>query len=139
NGGRTIYQLKDDFRNHFRDKAIADKMQNQIMQNVKITPREIEEFYAELAKDTLPPFPASVEMGQIVIKPDVDPDVENLAKEKLEQIRRDIVENGKSFELMAGIYGMDGTRNTGGEMEINRKEFDQQFVAAAYRLQPGEI
>ncbi len=40
---------------------------------------------------------------------------------------------------MAGIYGMDGTKDMGGEMDINRKEFDAQFVSAAYRLQPGEI
>ncbi len=139
NGGRTIYQIKDEFRSFFKDKTIAERMQNKIMENVKITPKEITEFFAELSKDTLPLFPATVEMGQIVIKPRVDPEVEKLAKEKLEKIRKDIVEDGKSFEMMAGIYSMDGTKDNGGELEINRKDFDQQFVSAAYRLQPGEI
>ncbi len=139
NGGRTIYQVKEEFRSFFKDKTIAERMQGKVMENVKITPKEITEFFAELSKDTLPLFPATVEMGQIVIKPPVDKDVEKLAKEKLENIRRDIVENGKSFEIMAGIYSMDGTKDNGGELDINRKEFDQQFVSAAYRLQPGEI
>jgi peptidyl-prolyl cis-trans isomerase SurA len=114
-------------------------MQGQIMEKVKVTPQEIEKFYSSLPQDSLPPYPATVEMGQIVIKPKVDPEVEQLAKEKLEGIRKEIVENGKSFATMAGIYGMDGTKDNGGELDINRKDFDAQFVSAAYRLQPGEI
>ncbi len=139
NGGRTVYQLKDQYRSFFKDKAIAEKMQGTIMEKVKVTPQEIDAFYASLPADSLPPYPASVEMGQIVMTPKVDPEVDKLAKEKLEGIRKEIVENGKSFATMAGIYGMDGTRDNGGLLTINRKEFDQQFVAAAYRLQPGEI
>lgn len=137
--GRTIYQLKDDYRDFFKDKLTAERMQGQIMQNVKITPQEVEAFFNKIPKDSLPPFPASVVVGQIVVKPKVDPEVEQLAKEKLEGIRKEIVDNGKSFATMAGIYGMDGTKDAGGEMDINRKEFDAQFVSAAYRLQPGEI
>ncbi len=137
--GRTIYQLKDDFRPFFKDKTIAERMQSEIMQNVKVTPAEITAFYEKIPKDSLPPFPATVEMGQIMVKPKINPEIEQLAKDKLENIRKDIVEGGKSFATMAGIYGMDGTKDNGGEMDINRKEFDAQFVAAAYRLQPGEI
>jgi peptidyl-prolyl cis-trans isomerase SurA len=139
NGGRTIYQLKDEYRSFFKDRTVAEKMQGQIMEKVKVTPQEIEKFYTSLPQDSLPPYPATVEMGQIVIKPKVDPEVEQLAKEKLEGIRKEIVENGKSFATMAGIYGMDGTKDNGGELDINRKDFDAQFVSAAYRLQPGEI
>lgn len=139
NGGRTIYQLKEEYRSFFKDKTIADKMQAQIMDKVRVTPQEIDAFYKGLPQDSLPPRPATVEMGQIVIKPAVDPEVDQLAKEKLEGIRKEIVENGKSFATMAGIYGMDGTKDNGGEMDINRKDFDPQFVSAAYRLQPGEI
>jgi len=138
-GNRTVYQIKDDYRSFFMDKTTAEKMQAKIMQNVKITPQEIDRFFKDLGTDSLPPFPATLELGQIVIKPKVDADVEQLTKEKLENIRKDIVENGKSFELMAGIYSMDGTRDNGGEMEIKRKEVDPTFATAAWRLQPGEI
>lgn len=140
NGGRTIYQLKDEYRSFFKDRSIAEKMQSQIMDKVKVTPQEIEKFYKDLPQDSLPPYPATVEMGQIVIKPKVDPEIDQLAKEKLEGIRKEIVENGKSFATMAGIYSMDGTKDNGGEIDIvDKKLLDQQFVSAAYRLQPGEI
>lgn len=140
NGGRTVYQLKDQYREFFKDQAIANRMQGIIMDKVKITPQEIDAYYKGLPQDSLPPFPATLEMGQIVITPKVSPEVDQLAKDKLEGIRKDIVENGKSFATMAGIYSMDGTKDNGGELSINRKDnLDQQFVAAAYRLQPGEI
>lgn len=138
-GGRTVYQLKEQYRSFFKDKAVADKMQAQIMEKVKVTPQEIDKFYKDIPQDSLPPYPATVEMGEIVITPKVDPEVEKIAKDKLEGIRKDIVENGKSFSTMAGIYSMDGTRDNGGLMNITRKEVDQQFAAAAFRLQPGEI
>jgi len=138
-GGRTVYQLKEQYRQFFKDKAVAEKMQAQIMEKVKITPQEIEKFYKDLPQDSLPPYPATVEMGQIVITPQVDPEVDKIARDKLEGIRKEIVENGKSFATMAGIYSMDGTRDNGGYMNIHRKEVDQQFAAAAFRLQPGEI
>lgn len=139
NGGRTIYQLKEEYRSFFKDKTIADKMQGEIMNKVRVTPQEIEAFFKSQPKDSLPLRPATVEMGQIVIKPAVDPEIDQLAKEKLEGIRKDIVENGRNFGTMAGLYGMDGTKDHGGELEINRKEVDPQFASAAFRLQPGEI
>ncbi|RYZ44995.1 MAG: peptidylprolyl isomerase, partial [Sphingobacteriales bacterium] len=139
NGGRTIYQLKDEYRSFFKDRSIAEKMQGHVMEKVKITPQEIDKFFKSLPQDSLPPYPATVEMGQIVIKPKVDPEIEALAKEKMEGIRKEIVDNGKSFATMAGIYGMDGTKDMGGEMEFQRKEVDPMFASAAFRLQPGEI
>lgn len=139
NGGRTIYQLKDEYRSFFKDKAIAEKMQGTLMDKIHATPQEIEAFFNSIPADSLPPYPATVEMGQIVIKPEVDPEVDQLAREKLEGIRKEIVENGKSFATMAGIYGMDATKDNGGELEINRKGVDPKFAAAAFRLQPGEI
>ncbi|MFT4063094.1 MAG: peptidylprolyl isomerase [Edaphocola sp.] len=140
NGGRTIYQLKDEFKSFFKDRQVADKMQNRVMENVKVTPVEVERFYKSLPQDSLPPFPASVEMGQIVIKPDAAPEIDQMTKEKLESIRKQIVEDGKSFATMAGIYSQDGTKDNGGELEIQRKgAFDPTFLSAAFRLQPGEI
>jgi peptidyl-prolyl cis-trans isomerase SurA len=138
-GGRSAYQLKEEFRDNFRNNAVASRMQSTLMEGVKITPQEVDTFFKALPADSLMPFPAMVEMGQIVIKPKVDAEVELIAKEKLEGIRKDIVENGKSFSSMAAMYSQDGTKDNGGEFEFTRKEVDPTFLSAAFRLQPGEI
>lgn len=138
--GQTIYQLKETYRSFFRDKLTADRMQQQIMADVAITPSEVKQFYNEIPADSLPLLPATIEMGEIVIKPTIDPAIEQLAKDKLEDIRKDIVSGGKSFATMASIYSMDPrSRNKGGQLVINRRDVDPQFAAAAFRLQPGEI
>ena len=35
--GRTIYQIKEDFRQSFRERKLAEKMRDKIVENVKIT------------------------------------------------------------------------------------------------------
>lgn len=137
--GQTIYQLKETYRSFFKDKLTAERMQQKIMNDVTITPSEVQTFFNDIPADSLPLLPATIEMGEIVVAPTIDPEIDELAKEKLEGIRKEIVTNGKSFSTMASIYSMDPSRNNGGLITINRKEVDPQFAAAAFRLQPGEI
>ena len=137
--GKTVYQMKEDSRAAVRDNLLATQMQSTLIQNVKVTPNEVQQFFNAIPEDELPFFPATVEVGQIAIHPDVAPEVEKYTMEKLEDIRKQIVEEGKDFGMMAGMYSQDDTKDNGGELTIDRKGFDPVFVSAAYKLQPGEI
>ncbi len=137
--GKTVYQMKEESRESVRDNLLATEMQAELIQNVKVTPNEVQQFFTAIPEDELPFFPASVEVGQIVVQPDVSPEVEKYTMGKLEDIRRQIVEDGKDFGMMAGMYSQDDTKDNGGELTIDRKGFDPVFVSAAYKLQPGEI
>ncbi len=37
--GKTVYQLKEDFKDGFRDRKLAQAMRNKIVEDVKITPK----------------------------------------------------------------------------------------------------
>ncbi len=141
--GKTIYQLKDGYRDAFREQLMAERMQSKILENVKITPAEVQSFYNKIPVDSLPFFPASVEVGQIVIDPPVSPELDSLARATLTDIRNQIVNEGKSFETMAGLYSADpGSRDNGGRYnDVNRTGggWAPEFVAAAFRLQNGEV
>lgn len=139
--GKTIYQLKDEYRNLFRDQLTAQRMQGQIMSNIKITPQEVRVFYDKVPKDSLPYYPSMVEVGQIVFKPAINKDVEDYAKEKLDGIRNDIISGTSAFDIMAGVYSEDpGSKDNGGDLGImGRDELVPEFAAAAFRLQNGEI
>lgn len=138
--GRSLARMKEDFRPMVRNKAIADRMKAQLLMNVKVTPSEVREFYEAIPADSLPPVPATVEMGQVVIFPEVSEEIQALAREKLEDMAKEI-KSGRSFSTMASIYSMDaGTKNEGGLLtNVSRSALDPQFAAAAFRLQPGEI
>lgn len=139
--GKSVYQLKDEFRGMFRDKLTADRMQQTIIGGVKITPQEVRAFYDKIPKDSLPFFPSMLEVGQIVFKPDVNKEVESYAIEKLENVRKEIVSGKASFDVMAGIHSEDpGSKDNGGDLGIiGRDELVSEFAAAAFRLQNGEI
>ncbi len=139
--GKTVYQIKEDFRDAIGEQMIADKMQGTLLSNVKITPAEVRNFYEKMPKDSLPFFPATVEMGQIVVDPAVSPELDAYARQKLEDIRKQIVDEGKSFETMAGLYSDDPSgRDNGGDLgTMRRNDFVPEFSAAAFRLQNGEI
>lgn len=139
--GRTIYQLKEDYRDVIKESMMAERMQSQILENVKITPAEVRAFYQQIPPDSLPFFPATVEMGQLVINPPLNPELDAYAKQKLEGVRKEIVDGGKSFETMAGIYSQDpGSRDNGGDLgTVGRGDVVSEFAAAAFKLQNGEI
>ena len=47
--GKTIYQLKEDFREPIRDQELAKAMRNKVVENVRITPKEVAEFYKKIS------------------------------------------------------------------------------------------
>jgi len=83
-----------------------------------------------------------VEVGQIVIDPPVSTELDAYAHTKIEDIRNQIVNGGKSFETLAGIYSNDpGSRDNGGRYDdVSRTgAFAPEFLTAAFKLQNGEI
>ena len=140
--GKTIYQIKEENRDAIREQMVAEKLQGTIMENVKITPAEVEAFYKKIPVDSLPFFPATVEVGQIVIDPPVSPEMNDYAHAKLENIRKEIVDGNKTFEVAAGLYSDDpGSRDNGGRYDgVTRTGgFAPEFITAAFKLQNGEI
>ena len=140
--GKTIYQIKEENRDAIREQMVAEKLQGTILESVKITPAEVNDFYRKIPVDSLPFFPATVEVGQIVIDPPVSPELDDYARKRLEGIRQDIIDGKKSFEVAAGLYSDDpGSRDNGGRYDgVTRNgPWAPEFVAAAFKLQSGEI
>ncbi|MBA3830228.1 MAG: peptidylprolyl isomerase [Taibaiella sp.] len=141
--GRTIYQLKEDMRDGVKEDLIAQKMSGDILKSTKVTPAEVKLFFDKIPVDSLPLLPATVEIGQIVIDPPVTKEMNDYARQKLEDIRKQIVDGGKTFETMAGIYSEDpGSRDNGGrynDVARNGSGWAPEFITAAFRLQNGEV
>ncbi len=139
--GKTVLQLKDDYRTTFKEQMSAQRIQQQIVSSVKITPQEVKAFYNKVPTDSLPFYPSMVEVGQILIKPTTSKEIEDYAKQKLNEIREDIVQGKTTFELAAGVYSEDpGSKDNGGDLGfVTREDLVTEFSAAAFRLQNNEI
>lgn len=138
--GKSVYDLKAEFRADVRQQMLSEKMKGNIFSGLEISPKEVNAFYADIPKDSLPFFNAEVEVGQIVIlsKPTIAQKQE--AKEKAEAIRADLL-NGSGFELQALLYSTDpGSANNGGDLGwVQRGVFVPDFEAVAFRLNENEI
>lgn len=139
--GKTIYQLKEDKRDDIKESMLAEKVRNNLIQNLKITPGEVRTFFAKIPADSLPFYPASIEVGQIIIDPPVSPELDSYAHTRIVEIRKEIMDGTKTFETAATFYSQDpGSRDNGGDLgSVSRGDMVPEFSDAAFKLQDGEV
>jgi peptidyl-prolyl cis-trans isomerase SurA len=140
--GRTIYQVKEDFRQSIRDGRLASSMRKSIVENVKITPTEVKAYFDRIPVDSLKFYEMELVVGQIVLYPKAGRELEKFAQDELIDYKKQIESGLKSFETMAKLYTEDpGSKQTGGRYEINKneKQWDPDFKNAAFRLKDGQI
>lgn len=140
--GRTVFQLKDDFKVPFKERELANKMRAKILESVKITPVEVKAWWEEIPKDSLPYYESELEIGQVVIYPKPDRDVESYTAKQLNDIKKQIESGARRFDQMAKQYSEDpGSKNTGGQYTVNRadKFWDPVFLNTAFKLREGQI
>ncbi len=140
--GRTIYQLKEEMRQPFREERLANGMQNKIVQDIKVTPAEVKEYYDKIPKDSLHFYESELQIGEIILYPKASHDIEKLAIDELNDYKRQIEAGTRKFETLASLYSEDpATKINGGKLEVNRtdKQIDPNFLAAAFRLKEGQV
>lgn len=140
--GRTIYQMREEFRQPIKEQRMAQGMRNKIVDGIKITPTEVKEYYEKIPKDSLFFYESELQIGQIVIYPKASRDIELLAIDELNEYKTQVESGTKRFETLASLYSDDpGSKDKGGMYQINRmeKQWDPVFLAAAFRLKDGQI
>lgn len=140
--GRTIYQLKEDFKEGFRDRKLAGAMRNKIVENVRITPNEVKAYFERIPKDSLPFYESELEIGQIVLYPKASRDADEYCIEQLKEFKQQLESGKKDMRTLAGLYSDDpGSKDKAGQYEINRneKQWDPTFIAKAFSLKEGQV
>ncbi|MFS8081860.1 MAG: peptidylprolyl isomerase [Ginsengibacter sp.] len=140
--GKTVFQLKEDFKQSFRDQKLAQAERAKIVENLRITPREVQAYYDSIPKDSLHFYESELEVGQIVMYPKAGRDLETYAIEQLKEYKKEVEDGTKKFEVLASLYTDDpGSKESGGRYEINRneKQWDPTFLAKAFTLKDGQI
>ncbi len=137
--GKTITQIKNEFRPLIRKRLMSEEMQRQITSSASVTPKEIESFYNKLPVDSIPLINAKLSFQQIVVFPKITQDDKQLTINKLKEIREEIIK-GKSFETQARLHSQDpGSASQGGKIKASRGMMVPQFESTAFSLKEGEI
>ena len=139
---KTVYQLKEDFKEGFRDRKLAQAMRNKIVDDIRITPNEVKAYFDKIPKDSLFLYESEVQVSQIVSFPKANRDAEQYCIDRLKEYKQ-LVESGKKdFKSLASLYTQDpGSKETGGQYDISRnsKELDPVWLSKAFTLKEGQI
>jgi len=140
---RTVYQAKQDFIGPIREQRQANAMRNKIVEDIKITPQEVKEYFEKQKKGSLRFYESEMQLSQIVLYPKASRDIEKLAIDELNDYKRQVESNQKKFEVLARLYSDDpGSKEKGGEIALSRadsKMWDPVFFSTAFRLKEGQV
>jgi peptidyl-prolyl cis-trans isomerase SurA len=118
-------------------------MRQKVVEDVKITPSEVKEYFDKIPADKRIFYESQIQLSQIVLYPKASHDIEKLAQDELSEYKQQVESGQKKFEFLAQLYSDDpGTKDKGGEMELNRNDsrmWDPVFFSTAFRLREGQI
>lgn len=140
--GKSIYQLKEDFKEGFRDRKLAQSMRNKIVEDIKITPNEVRTYFEKIPTDSLILYESEVEISQLVYFPKASRDAEEYCISRLKEYKAQIESGKKDFKTIAALVTEDpGSKATGGEYTVNRnsKDLDPIWLNKAFTLKEGQI
>lgn len=140
--GKSVYQLKEDFKDPIRDQMLSRAMRNKIVEDIRITPNEVRAYFDKIPKDSLLYYESEVEVSQIVLYPKASREAEEYCIEQLKTYKEQIESGKKDFKTIASIYSQDpGSKDNGGQYEVNRtqKDLDPVWLAKAFSLKEGQV
>jgi peptidyl-prolyl cis-trans isomerase SurA len=138
--GKSIKEIKDDFREPMRNQMIMQEVQNTITMDVNVTPSEVQEYFNSIPIDSLPLLNTNVEFAQIVIFPKYNPGEVEKVKKRLRGFIQEVRE-GEDFATLAVLYSDDpGSASKGGDLGmVPRGTMVKEFDEVAFQLSNGEL
>ncbi|WP_236970959.1 peptidylprolyl isomerase [Membranihabitans marinus] len=138
--GKTVSQVKKMMRKDLSNQMLSNQMRGVVLGNVQITPKEVVAYFNSIPKDSLPYFNSEVEIGELVMFPEVNQEERDKSIAQILDIRSR-VEAGESFNELAKKYSDDpGSARLGGDLGWQtRGQFVPEFEAAAFNLDIDEM
>ncbi|MCX7936540.1 MAG: peptidylprolyl isomerase [Bacteroidota bacterium] len=134
-----MWKIRQDGREEIRKRLLTERYRQMKMADIKVTPREVEEFY-ERYKDSLPTLGKQYELYHIVRYVVPTQQAREDAYVRAKGIRDSLL-RGADFCTMASRYSEDPNTRTGcGDLGMrNCSDFVPEFCSACKKLQVGEI
>ncbi len=142
----TVYDIQKTIEQQMREMYYFDAMQYEVMggSKVKITPGEVEMFFAKFPADSIPTIPEQYMYGQITRFPANMAQAKEAVRERLMGLRSQVMDGSSKFETLARLYsedsGAEGTAIKGGLLPpFELEQMDPAWQVAVERLRPGQI
>jgi peptidyl-prolyl cis-trans isomerase SurA len=137
---KSMLEIRRDIKKNLLEQQVVGEVQSKISKNLTLTPSALKKYYNEIPKDSLPVVPAKYEVSLIQIDPPFNDDNKAEARQKLLDIRSQILA-GKSFGVLARLYSEDTeSAKNGGEIGFMvRGELEKPYADAAFSLSKNTV
>lgn len=136
---KSMEKIREEMVEINTEQAYAQRMRQELVSKVKVTPNEVEKFFKTIPKDSLPKIPDQYQIYQIVKRPNSEAATIEV-KEQLLDLRKRILE-GEKFQSLASLYSEDpGSARRGGEVGLSPLEGYVAPVRNAIKsMRPGQV
>ena len=137
---KPIFKIKQDLREAIGEQLLSMSMKSNLIKDLPtLTPKEVDKFYHQTDKDSLPIIPIQYQLRQIVLYPSKEEAVLAVREELLNL--RERVMNGENFGALAASYSLDpNSARRRGELGMSAKQiYWPAFSDAAMSLRPGQV
>ncbi len=134
--GQSILQLKNNYRDDFRQQLMAQQLQQTRLQEIDITPSEVRAWFEQIPEDSLPRLPETVRLAHVVRYPKISEEAEQESLEIIQAVRDSITQRGAAIEDMARRFSDDprSARSGGRIQNVALQDLYPEFAAVASRL-----
>ena len=132
---QTISQMRHQLHDDYRDRMMVQKMQQKLVEDIKVTPAEVRRYFKDIPQDSLPFIPTEVEVQIVTQTPHIDIAEINRIKDQLREFTDRINRGDATFSTLARLYSQDGSARNGGELGYTgRGQWVPEFANVAFNL-----
>src|SRR3712207_4275940 len=101
---QTITQMRQQMHDDFKNTQLVQKMRQELVKDVKVTPADVRNYFKDLPQDSIPFVPTEVEVEIITKQPKIAPEEVNRIKEELRGYTDRVTKGETSFSTLARLY-----------------------------------
>lgn len=133
---KSISQMRLDLHDDYKNSQLVRKMQQQLVEDLKVSPAEVRTYFSKLPKDSIPMVPTTVEVEILTQAPRIEQEEINRVKDRLRDFTDRVTKGTTSFSTLARLYSEDpGSARMGGELGLTgRGMLDPAFATVAFNL-----
>ena len=133
---KTSTQIREMLRENIRNGMIVQKMQQEIIGNIKIVPADVRRYFNNLPQDSIPYVPTQVEVQVVTLEPKIPQEEIERVKKTLRDYTERIEKGEIAFGTLARLYSEDpGSARRGGEYGFQgRGEVVPEFANVVFNL-----
>ncbi len=133
---QSITQMRQQMHDDFKNRQLIQKMKQQLVKDIKVSPAQVRKYFNELPTDSIPFVPTEVEVEILTMQPRIPLEEINRVKNQLREFTDRVNKGETTFATLARLYSEDpGSARMGGEMDyIGRGMLDPAFANVAFNL-----